>query len=199
MKLATYLESKGYAVRTLEKGTEFDILEIKVPDLRVSLWMTDGLSNYTMPVPEKHQDENFAELYFCMPSYWDLDSSDEKFVWPKLWLQKLGQHLLTKQTWFGHGHTIQCYPDFRSLSASMKSNHFMMVHPILLADVLKDISLDRKKITPLGVLPIFGDEMDYKQAKGTLKLLKRLLNKNLDEKLDDFRESTMTGRMRLFR
>ncbi|MCT4560883.1 MAG: suppressor of fused domain protein [Crocinitomicaceae bacterium] len=199
MKVYQYFSDKGYQVEVLEQFAHFQVIQVHIPEKRVTLWMTEGLSYNEMPVPEKHYEERFVEVYFCMPSYWDLKSTKDKFRWPLHWLEKLGNHVLNKKTWFGHGHTIQCYPDFRSLSESMKPNHLFLVKPMLMSDQLTDIQIDGNNITFLGILPIYGEEMDFKQAKGTLKLLKRLTNKNIDEKLDDFRESTMKGRIRLFR
>lgn len=199
MGVAESLETKNFEVKRIKETPNFNLIEIPIPEKRVTLWMTDGLSTYNMPVPEKHEDENFVELYFCLPSYWDLQEPNPNFTWPLEWLEKLGNHAINKQTWFGHGHTIQCYSDFSPLSSSLKANHFFMVRPVLLEEELENINIGSKKITPLGIIPIFGEEMDFKQAKGTLKFLKRLIHKNVDEKLDDFRESTMKGRIRLFR
>ena len=43
-------------------------LELKTP---VTVIMTNGLSDYKMPVPEKLEGEEYNELYFCLPSYWE--------------------------------------------------------------------------------------------------------------------------------
>ena len=67
----------------------------------------------------------------------------------------------------------------------------MLVEPILLEQELAPIKLDDKTIYFLGVLPIYSDEMDYKQAKGTKKLLDKFHLKKVDEKLDEFRETVL--------
>ena len=40
-------------------------LELASP---VTVLMTNGLSDYKMPVPERMKDRNFNEIYFCLPS-----------------------------------------------------------------------------------------------------------------------------------
>ncbi|MFN5032685.1 MAG: hypothetical protein ACK5FX_10745, partial [Flavobacteriia bacterium] len=48
-------------------------LELKSP---VTILMTNGLSNYQMPVPEKMAGREYNELYFCLPSYWNIEDLD---------------------------------------------------------------------------------------------------------------------------
>ena len=38
--------------------------------------MTNGLSEFQMNVHEKHAGEEFNELYFYLPSYWDLNDEE---------------------------------------------------------------------------------------------------------------------------
>ncbi|MGJ8660627.1 MAG: suppressor of fused domain protein, partial [Bacteroidota bacterium] len=100
---------------------------------------------------------------------------------------------------YGPGHSILCYPDYRPLSEIMKQNHLMLVDPILLAKEMEPIKEGERTIYFLAVMPIFGEEMDYKQGKGTYKLLTKFLNKNYHEKLDDYRESALKSRIKFWR
>ncbi len=164
----------------------------------VVLWVTNGLSNYKMPVYEKYLGREYNELFFCLPSYWELNEVDNpNRQWPVLWLEKLANHVRNKNLWFGPGHTVLCNKDYSSLSEIMKPNHLMLVEPILLKQELEPINCDDKTINFLGVLPIYSDEMDYKQAKGTKKLLDKFHLKKVDEKLDDFRETVLKSRWKL--
>ena len=177
-------------------------LEILLVDVSlaspVKVLMTNGLSNYDMPVHERYKGRENVELFFCLPRYWDINELDNpNRQWPTVWLEKLVNHVKEKKGWFGPGHTIQCDKDFNALSDTMKQNHFMMVDPILLEKELEPIVLDEKQIHFLGIIPIFADEMDYKQGKGTYKLLKKFHAKNVTEKLDDFRETVRKSRFSL--
>lgn len=167
-------------------------LELRTP---VTVVMTNGLSNYQMPVPEKWEDRAFNELYFCLPSYWEWeDLGNPNTNWVFDWLQKLAAYVVEKETWFGHGHTMPCGKEMKPLSSTMKQNHFFLSDPMLLIDELAPVSVDDKTIRFLSVIPIFKDEMDYKQHKSTFKFVQKMDNAGITEKLDDFRSSVLKRR-----
>ena len=165
-----------------------------------SYLMTKGLSDFEMKVHEKHLGEEFNELYFLLPSYWDLeDLQNEKFNWVFPWLNRLHTFVIEKNTWFGHGHTIPCGNPFEALSSSMRQNHFMLTRPIEANLDLKKVETQEKNIGFLGIIPIFEDEMDFKQGKGTAKLMDKLRVSGITEKLDDFRVTSLKKKWRFMK
>lgn len=171
--------------------------EIKSP---VSILMTNGLSEFKMHVPEKMQGYEFNELYFCLPSYWDIrDLENPGMNWVFHWIQRLAKYVQEKQTWLGNGHTIDCGKDVRSLSETMKENHLFLSEPMLLEKELSPVEIDGKIIRFLSIIPIFEDEMDYKQGKGTAKLIQKLRNQGVSEKLDDYRSTVLKSKWRLIK
>lgn len=187
--------------------TEIPVLEGEIPllllDLElkspVTVVMTNGLSDYKMPVPEKWQGYEHTELYFCLPSYWEWDALDNpQMNWIYPWIQRLAKHVVEKNTWFGHGHTMPCGADMKPLSATMQQNHFLLSLPILLEDELKPVMVNEKTIYFLAIIPIFKNELDYKNQKGTLKFLQKLMSGGITEKLDDYRTSISRGKWRFF-
>lgn len=172
-------------------------LELKSP---VTILMTNGLSDYKMPVHEKFEGREFNELYFCLPSYWEWDALDNpRMNWIYPWIQRLSKFVVENNTWFGHGHTMPCGSERASLSDTLLQNHFFLSDPILLEEELKPIELHDKTIHFLAIVPIFSKEMDYKQHKGTYKFLQKLQNNGITEKLDDYRESFMKTKWRFFK
>jgi len=166
----------------------------------VTVILTNGLSDYKMPVPEPELGNEYNELFFCLPNYWkweELDNPRMNWIFP--WLQKLSSFVVNRETWFGHGHTIPCGKEFESLSDTMKQDHFFMMRPLLLESELEELELEDKTIKFLSIVPIFADEMDYKQGKGTVKFLRKLINKGVSEKLDDFRGNVLKSKWRLRR
>jgi hypothetical protein len=176
-----------------------DLLQVDL-ELRssVTLLMTNGLYKYNMPIPEKLKEFSNIELYFCLPSYWELDMENERFNWVYFQIQKLAQHLIDQQTWFGVGHTFSNGNPLAPFSSTMKQNHLLLTEPIMLEDHLADIVIDGKPITFLAIVPIFEDEFDYKMAKGYFKFIRKFRAKNNEELLDDFRQSVKTRRFGLF-
>lgn len=167
-------------------------LELNTP---VSILMTNGLSSKAMTVPEKVQDRQYIELYFCLPSYWEWeDRSNANTNWVFTWIQRLAKHLLENETWFGDGHTIDCRQE---LSSTMKQNHFFLSDPILLEQELAPLQLEDKEVHFTAIIPIFPDEMDYKQGKGTLKFKRKLIQQGISEKLDDYRSTALKSKWRL--
>ncbi len=180
-----------------ERKENIELILIDLPEKRLQLLMTNGLSDHNMPVHEKYKGRENTELFFCLPSYWEVNSEDERYTWPAEWLNKLAAHVIEKNAWFGPGHSVDCLFQAEGLSPSMKQDHLLMSDPILVKDELAPIT-EKSGIHFLAVFPIFGDEMDYKQAKGTYKLMKKLKNKGHTEKLDDFRVTVLKSRFNLF-
>lgn len=171
-------------------------LELKSP---VTVLVTNGLSNYKMPVPEVLKGYEYNELYFCLPSYWEWeDTENPQMNWVFDWIQRLASYVQEKQTWFGHGHTMPCGKETNSLSETMLQNHFFLSNPIYLEEALAPIETADKTIHFLAIIPVFKDEFEYKQARGTFKFMQKLANKGVTEKLDDYRGSVMRGKWSFF-
>lgn len=167
-------------------------LELKSP---VTVVVTNGLSSYRMPVPEKQAGLERCELYFCLPNYWEWEKADiPDLNWPFHWIQRLAKHLIEKQTWYGAGHTFPCGEE--GLSETMKQPFFMLADPILLEDELAPIIDSEGEIHFLAIIPLFKKEFEYKQSRGTLKLLRKMKNHGVTEKLDDFRENMLRSKWR---
>lgn len=167
-------------------------LELKSP---VTIIVTNGLSDYKMPVPEKWEGREYNELYFCLPSYWEWeDLKNPNTNWIFDWIQRLAKYVVEKETWFGHGHTLSIGKDHKQLSNTMKQNYFFLSDPMLLVDELAPVNVDGKIINFLAIIPIFKDEMDYKEHKSTFKFVQKMDNAGVTEKLDDFRSSVLKRR-----
>ncbi len=133
---------------------------------KVSVLMTDGFSEYKMPVSEKHEGKERVELYFCLPDYWDLnDTSNPNMNWVFHWLNRLVKHATEKQSWYGHGHTLYCGTSTASLSGTMKQDYFLFLDPMLLQKELMPIEVSGTTIHFLAVIPLFKNEFEYKQRK----------------------------------
>lgn len=197
------LENRFGAHRVHEIETQAGDIPLLMLDLEskspVTVLMTNGLSNYKMPVPEKMEGYEYNELYFCLPSYWEWeDQENPSMNWVFDWIQRLAKYVIEKETWFGHGHTMPAGKDMNPLSPTMKQNHFILLSPQLLEEELAPVNLGEKTVNFLAIVPIFPDEMDYKQGKGTFKFLQKLQSKGVTEKLDDFRATVLKSRMKFF-
>jgi hypothetical protein len=184
---------------SLEKDFPLLIVELELSS-PVTILVTNGLSNYSMPVPYKYLGREYNELYFCLPSYWDWeDQKNPNLNWVFTWIRKMASYVIEKGTWFGVGHSIPNGKESLPISTTMKQNNFLLSDPILLEQELEPIQFDDKTIHFLAVIPIFQDEMDYKQARGAFKFFQKLNSANVTEKLDDYRSTVLKSKWRFRR
>ncbi|MEO9258354.1 MAG: suppressor of fused domain protein [Crocinitomicaceae bacterium] len=167
------------------------LIELEVKG-KVTVLSTCGLSDYKMPVDEIFAGREYNEIYFCLPSYWDLnDLENPEINWVFDWIQRLAKFPIEKKTWFGHGHTIPAGNPPLSLSKTMKQNYFMFCDPILLDEELTPVELGDKTVNFLSIIPIFEKEWLYKSGGNTRSFLKKFNAKRQTEQLDDFRGSVL--------
>ena len=162
--------------------------------------LTSSFHTYQMPVPEKLNGFEYGQLYFCIPEYWDLTTTENPEVrWLFEWLIRITTYTIDNKTWLGDGHTYNCTKYGEQLSPAIRQDHLFISNPIFLEDELTPIVLEDKTIHLWSLIPLFGDEMDYKQGKGTVKLKKKFLIKGVTEKLDEYRQSCLKNRWLFFK
>ena len=185
---------KEFSSNTEQKSVSFIQIDIQKRS-PIKVLMTNGLSDYKMPVSEKFAGREFNELFFCLPSYWDLeDESNKNMSWVFDILNRLKNHVIDKETWFGVGHTIPFANPIQNISETMKEKYFFLSDPIFLEQELIPIEIDGKTIHFLAIIPIFEDEFDYKIGKGTYKFQKKLSYHTVTELLDDYRSTVLKSK-----
>lgn len=182
------------------KENTFNYFECpQLPDTRVL--MTSGLSEFKMNVHEKHLGEEYAELFFLLPVYWNVEDLHVKEnEWVFSCLLKIQRHIQNENTWIGNGHTFSMkemsVPFFKKSTLS----HFMVSDPVELNQLLKPIVLEEKTIRFLALIPLYRNEFSFKEARGTFKMEEKLRQYRVTEKMDGYRESVIKSRIaRLFR
>ncbi len=171
---------------------------------QVTLIMTNGLSNKEMNVPEVAKERKHIELFFALPSYWEWEEIDNpNRNWIFTWIQKLAKHLNTNETWFGYGHSFSNkikdndVSDYQPLSPIMRQQHLILIDPIDLDYEVQKLEIDGKEVYFLAIVPLYSDELDYKQGNSTRKLVKKMMNSRVSEVLDEFRGTVMKSKWRL--
>jgi len=186
-------------IQTIQRNNDSYCLITLPGSKELRILMTTGLSDFQMKVHEKHVGEEWKELYVLIPSYWDLtDEANVNMNWVFDWLTKLKNYVISNDTWLGHGHTLPTGKDMHPISPTMKQNHFILSNPIELTEKLSPLQVGDKTIHFLALIPIFADEMDYKQGKGTAKLFSKFALQNITEKLDNYRSTVLKTRWNFF-
>lgn len=202
LKVALEKRFGEHRVQEMQSGREEYSLLLLDLELRspVTVLMTNGLSSFKMNVPEKYSGREYCEIYFCLPNYWEWeDALNPRMNWPFEWIKKLANHMIDKETWYGHGHTFPVGKEGQPLSESMKQDFLILLDPILLNNELAPLILGKKTIHFLSITPLFKKEFEYKQARGTFKLLQKFNMKGITENLDDFRGSVLQSKWTLRR
>lgn len=164
-------------------------LETKFP---LTVLMTNGMSDYKMPVNGHFEGKEHNEIYFCLPAYWDL--KDPNMSWPLELIQKLAKNVIENETWYSAGHTIANGNPAESFSTTMKQEYLLLTDPIVLEDYLQPLKLSEKEIHFLAIVPIFYDEYERKIYKGYPKWIRKFRSKNTTEILDEHRQSIHKSR-----
>lgn len=172
----------------------FLIKVAKNPSWNYYIVFTDGLSNTEQDVPPKYEAFKKLELYFCLPDYWDLNND----TWPIDWLNKLAEIPQKNSTWFGPGDTIPAGNPPRALSDRFPANHFMLVEPLKVKDVLEDPIFKTAGIQFMGIIPVLQQELDYKIRNSATVLMARLVKNNYTEQVDLFRQAVCRKRFLIF-
>ena len=191
-------EKKVSIVPSVINGEELFLIDLN-DEKRVRILMTKGFSDHSMGVPDRFQDRNRLELFFCLPTYMDIeDPNDPNSNWVFTWLSKIPKYVVENETWIGSGHTFSAGKNGESLSNTMKQDHLILLDPLLVAEELAPLQINDKMVHFLAIVPLFSDEWDYKQGKGTVKLIRKLISKGVTEKLDDFRTTVLKGKWRIW-
>lgn len=137
----------------------------------------------------------FIELYFFLPSYWNLEKENQK--WPLAVLKRLVEAQAQKKAWFSPGDTLTAHPKGRSndnadgkvapINETFKQNYFMLAEPISAETFLKAVEDEDSIITWLAVIPIYQQEFDYKSSRSALELIMDFEKKKVTELVDEHR------------
>jgi len=175
---------------------EIPLLELRLTGQRNATFIcTNGLSDKKMNVPEHLDEPNRVELLWCLPDYWDLSATQNPSMqWIFPWTTKLTQHLLSNDTWYGHGHTFPT----GQLSPTMKQDFLMLMYPQRYLNEFATLEVGDKKVHFLAIVPLFKREFEFKQRKGTQSMLNRMEEAGVTEMLDDYRESLLKRKFGLF-
>jgi hypothetical protein len=191
------LKNRFKEVSTLSRNGE-DYFFISKPNGKsCNVLITSGLHQYRMSEETLDNSKSHKELYFLLPEYWDISHLDNAVQdWLFETLSKLKQYVIDNKTWFSDGHTMHANSEGKMLSKEMKQTYLMLTDPIFLQVELAPISVDSKQVGFLGVLPIFKNEFQHKQAFGTQKLMLLFERYQVTERLDEYRTNLVKSRWR---
>ncbi len=136
--------------------------------------ITHGVGAKSMNIPQKYRELNIdrAELMLTLPPDWNMDSREERWFWPILFLRNLARASFKEDTWLAPGHTIY----IENIIKNSKLSGFILSTPILygIESTICRIS-NGKDLNFYSLIPAYHEEMNYTakyKLDGLLKLFK---------------------------
>lgn len=139
--------------------------------------VTMGMGAHLMNVPNQLKEDQLerAELVICLPEYWKLDKEhlkDEKWYWPIRLLKELARFPGENNTWLGWGHTVS-YDGPLSYTTELCAS--ILINPPCGNIGGNTCTLpDGEEVNFYQIIPLYGDELEFKFKNGTQKLLDKM-------------------------
>lgn len=156
--------------------------------------VTSGMSDLPMVVPDEVKDLQYAELLVTLPSNWKIDEKsfeDERWYWPVRLLKVLARLPHEYETWLGVGHTIPNDDPPEPYDESTELCGALIAPPMTLEDEFHELECSGKGVINFyAVIPLYGEEMDFKLSKGLDKLIPKLEKHQVTEIIEIDRTNT---------
>ena len=139
---------------------------------------TTGMSDRPMNAPEELEgDWRHAELMLYLPPHWPMTQeswNDETNYWPIRLLKMLARFPHEYDTWLGEGHTIPNGDPPLPYDPSTKLLCALLMVPFIEPEEFWLLETDDGKIIRFFMLmPLYGEEMNFKLQRGNEELLDR--------------------------
>lgn len=132
--------------------------------------VTMGAGAYRMNVPESFAkfEMEYAEYIIYVPKDWNLDSADEKDYWPMRALKSTARLPISSDTWLGYGHTVSMDAEGTPYAENTKLNCILLVNALDQYGRRMKLKMSTgKTINFYQLVPIYGEELAYKQEHGS--------------------------------
>ena len=192
--ISKHLESL-FEATTIALTCEGEVLAaIKLSQSRGILLSTTSMHKVPMPMPEKYADQARIELYFMLPSYWNIDEQDPLFHWAMVTLVRIKKYL-EQGHWAINGNTFNLtnLPEGRFKAAGFSA--LMLMAPMAMSELVNPISIGDEIIHFKALCPLSAKEKDVKEARGHQKFLERMNVQGMSECIDEFRGSIVKSRL----
>lgn len=162
------------------QNQEYGFQVFQVKNMKNLILYTTGLSNNEQTVDEGWEAYNRIEVAIVLPEYWDLNTQP----WPLTWIAKIAAVPQKNKTWFRPGDTLSAGKE--DFCEQLKG-----IRNFLLLEIDNEVFTHPAQCRTLAVLPIFDQELKYKQARSGTALINYLKAKQVTEEIDIYRTSSV--------
>jgi len=157
-------------------------------------FVTSGMSDKPMTVPEGLEALRYAELCIFLPNDWAIgqeEFKDENNYWPVRWLKQLARFPHEYGTWIGHGHTIPNGENAEPFAANTKFGCMMLLPCLSMDDEFDKLKInDEKTISLYCLYPLYKEEMELKLKKGANAVIDQFKKFQVTDIVDIKRSNT---------
>jgi hypothetical protein len=165
------------------------------------IFVTTGMSDIPMNVPEGLEEHRFAEVYVLLPIDWPVPTEkfsiieeafkSENHYWPIRWLKVIARFPHEFKTWIGWGHSIPNGEDAAPFAENTKFGCMLLMPAISLPFEFFELKVNPEKTVKFFCLyPLYKEEMEYRIKKGTDDLLIKFDRNNIRDVIDINRINT---------
>ena len=160
---------------------QVDIHMLEAPTMQdVHVIYTVGMSALPMALPaEQPQELRFAEMILLLPAEWKLEApvsenekEDGSVWWPVTLLKYLARFPHECQTWLGWGHIVS------NSAAYLPYDETTGFCGTMIGALQEEVSVfcakDGTQLNLYVLIPLYKEEMQWKQEKGITSLLEKL-------------------------
>jgi predicted Zn finger-like uncharacterized protein len=151
-------------------------------------FVTSGMSDRPMSVPEGADELRYAELLISLPSDWPISMEafeDERNYWPIRWLKQLARLPHEYETWLGVGHTVPNGDPPEPFSPDTKLCCWLLMPPLLVPEEFSPlVTSEEKTVHFYAIVPLYNEEVNFKLKRGLEALIDPLSRAEVSELLD---------------
>ena len=138
--------------------------------------VTVGLCNYKMDVPTEFNmlKLEYAEVLISLPPYWQLENKDEKWQWPITLMKNIVNLATRPGGWISWGQTFDNLVPF--CKTGIEQSAAILVEPQMIDEEGLEFVLDGRDINFYQIIPIYVEELEYKEKYGADSLIMQMEN-----------------------
>jgi hypothetical protein len=152
--------------------------------------VSGGMSDLPMSVPDGVHGLAHLELMVSLPPHWPLNQEsfeNEDTYWPIRWLKILARFPHENPTWLGNGHTIPNGDPPEPFAPGTKLCCWLLAPSITAPEGFGHLTITKKTITFLAMVPLYREEMEFKLKHGCDALLEKFDRMGIGAVLDSSR------------
>lgn len=157
--------------------------------------ITSGMSELPMKVPAGASEYQYAELMICLPPSWKLSDEafkDERNYWPIRALKTIARFPHEYNTWLYMGHTLMNGNPAKTYSEDTGfQGMFVWLPDVEDKSGFFNLNMTSEKTVHFYTLiPLYKEELDYKNKHGEEELLNKLNKIGVTDVLNPSRKNS---------